>query len=350
MSTRKVLFALAAIGIAMVVVLSMRAPGASKPTLRAVTIVAPFQVQSGTLVVARLEFDPPEAADAATVRWLANAGRVVSQGDGSVTWVAPAMPGRCKLAVVAMAGETRVETETTFEVLLPAPRHGQSKQAILQIAAEQRATRDQEIEARITRLLPVAQGDRVTTDAEIEGRFLAMTELGDLYLKAGRYEDAAALFDRQRSMVMPGRRDYKQVMEKRGIAAFFLGEDQVAIDSIQKGEDYANGMSRYYLARLLEERGDFVGAVANYAWSSRQHDNLDATFRQAWLELEKLRDAKRAAETLARASIFYDRRYLMERLTQDPEMRGLHDAWLRSGLTMQDTPGWTSGDDVAPTI
>lgn len=318
---------------------------ATPPAPTAIKITAPFSVRAGATLTVRATVSPADAASS-ELHWWSTAGRIVSQHGDEVVWLAPLHPGRCRLAVVAAgAGGTKVEDVVTFEVVL-APPGSPAEEELAQRARTERVRGAQADEEEIARLTPVAMQDEVATSNEMEERYKALTRLGDLYLATDRYEEAADVFARQRRLLVPGKRDYKKVMEKTGIAAYFLGQDDLAIKSIQLGGEYSNGMSRYFLGRLLEERGDYEGAIAAYLWAARRHDNMDAIFRAAWLVLTRRHDAAQAAQLIADASTYHPAEHLLERLAQDPDLRLLHDAWQSSGLQLRPEPGW----DVAVTV
>jgi tetratricopeptide (TPR) repeat protein len=295
-------------------------------------------VRAGELVALRAELAPDGVAGV-ELRWLGEAGTFTTGAHGTVVaWRAPLLPGRHEVEVTAVLGDQVRRASVRFETYLPAP--GRDVALAREIAEEVRDTAPAQLETEIQALVPIATRAEVATTEEAYARLRALDELGDVYLKAGRYEDAAATFARMETMLVPRSRDFKRASERLGIAAYYLGDDAAAIHAIQAGAEYANGISRYYLARLLEERGDYRGAIENYAWAARRHDNLDAVMRQALLELTRLGDAARAAQTLATASTYHHRDDLLARLAEDPDLRLLREAWLASAQVMKDEPGW----------
>jgi hypothetical protein len=316
--------------------------GGDAPTLTGIKLIVPLSdVPAGHQTVVRIELEPPEVdLDDVELTWRVSDGSIVKQEGLTATWRVPWSPGRYDVGVAAAHGDTVQRQSAIVEVRLPSPGSATTRQAVRLGAIEDRATRAVHYERKIAEYLPLASKEEVASSNEAEERWQAMTELGAVYLQAHRYEDAAALYDRMRYMVIRGKRDYKKVAAMRGIAAFNLGDDDLAVDRILAGAEYSVGIARYYLARILEERGDYPGAIENYALAAAGHDNLDAIIRKAWLELEKLRDPARAAATLADASTYHQREDILERLHRDPEMARLKECWEASGLTMKEQAGW----------
>ena len=265
-----------------------------------------------------------------TLSWRSTAGRFGDDSATTTTWRAPAQPGDYTVGVLARddAGEERGSVR--ISVVLPRATGDlpEALRAALALAGPPPPPDFGEREQQLR-----AVGARRDTLDDRQRAQIAMEQLGQLLLDAGRYEEALAVWRELTATMLPTDPLWRRYRERLGTAAFFLGLESEAIAAFQDAGNYASGMSGYYLGDMLARRGQVDEAIGAYALASRGERRFaDPVLRLAQLELERGHREAAIAALIEHAPLL-GRTRILERLDSEPALAPLAIALEQSGRT-----------------
>ena len=268
-------------------------------------------------------------------RWSADEGHYTLREGCRAEWHAPPVPGMYTLVLEARDLQSTVKERIPVAVRLPSPRAGaqpyySERQRPVMVAKEgaaEKTTATAAVESRL-RSLRDAIGAPFDPSNPFRNEGLVQ-ELGLELMRAGRYEEARTHYA-QVVMQLGGSTRSElayRMREGYGRAAFFSGEEEEAVLALEDAGPFRTSMGSYYLALLLEKKGNIEAALAMYTEASRGRNRSfpEPLYRRALLLLERGQKSD-AVESLIRSSPAIGKRAMIERIRNDDELAPLYGA------------------------
>jgi tetratricopeptide (TPR) repeat protein len=174
-------------------------------------------------------------------------------------------------------------------------------------------------------------------------------ELGSLLMASGRFNEAMDHWLEEIQMQPAGSPSDKLARVQFGIAAFYVGRDDEALQAFEDGAEFNTAMSSYFAGLLLERLGRPADALRAYD-AARLGPNKwfgEPVYRAAAL-FHAARRTDEAFQWLARLSRALGRDLVIARLRTDGELQPLHAALVTSGrLSLLEEKGPIRGKDLS---